>query len=238
MSSVTRSSVTGSRLRAAGFPEAAVRERARSGAAGAFPDPRDYGRALFGASAARSLAATPDLIDDLRLVPPVFMPRRLEKLIELAREPVYQDVELETTVGGFRSTLPVYLSAFGSTQVASVDLGTAAARQAGRLGIPMVIGENVMPVDGYGRLDGDAQKSLLGRIAAYQDEVLDGFGGVAVQQSTEDADAEVWNNVYSDPNTRPLLESGRLSWPALLNPSYTCSIPSGVSGRTGSPAGA
>ena len=34
----------------------------------------------------------------------------------------------------------------------------------------------------------------------------DGLGGVVVQQSTEDADAEVWNLVYSDPTaTRPLL---------------------------------
>ena len=207
------SSLDGTGLRAAGFPESAVRERARTGTAGAFPDPRDYGRALFGASAAVSLAAHPDLIDDLRLVPPVFMPRRLEKLIELAREPVYQDVELEGTIGGFRCALPLYLSAFGSTQVASVDLGTAAARQAGRLGIPMVIGENVMPVNGYGRVDGeDAEHSLLTRIKSYSACAADGYGGVVVQQSTEDADAEVWNIVYSDPGTQPLLESGRLAF--------------------------
>ncbi len=200
-------------LRAAGFPEAAVRERALRGSAGAFPNPRDYGAALFGASPARSLAAAPDALDELRLVPPVFMPRRLEKLIDLGREPVYQDVELTTEVGGFRSALPLYLSAFGSTQVASVDLGTAAARQAGRLGIPMVIGENVMPVNGYGRIDGeDAQFSLLTRIKSYAACVADGLGGVAVQQSTEDADAEVWNNVYSDPGTQPLLDSGRLAF--------------------------
>jgi isopentenyl diphosphate isomerase/L-lactate dehydrogenase-like FMN-dependent dehydrogenase len=200
-------------LRAAGFPEAAVRERALRGPAGAFPNPRDYGTALFGASPARSLAAAPDALDELRLVPPVFMPRRLAKLIDLGREPVYQDVELTTEVGGFRSALPLYLSAFGSTQVASVDLGTAAARQAGRLGIPMVIGENVMPVNGYGRIDGeDAQFSLLTRIKSYAACLADGFGGVAVQQSTEDADAEVWNNVYSDPGTQPLLESGRLAF--------------------------
>ena len=33
-----------------------------------------------------------------------------------------------------------------------------------------------------------------------------------VQQSTEDADAEVWNLVYSDPSAQPLLESGRLAF--------------------------
>ncbi|WNI19399.1 hypothetical protein [Actinacidiphila sp. ITFR-21] len=35
------------------------------------------------------------------------------------------------------------------------------------------------------------------------------MGGVVVQQSTEDADPEVWNLVHSDPGSRPLLESGR-----------------------------
>jgi glutamate synthase domain-containing protein 2 len=147
-------------------------------------------------------------------VPPVFVPRRLEKLIELGREPLYSDVELRTLVGGFRSRLPLYVSAFGSTQAASVGLGLAASRQAGRLGIPLVIGENVMPVNGYGRTgDGNgAERSLLGRIAAYAAHAPDGDGGVVVQQSTEDADAEVWNLVYSDPNVQSLLESGRLAF--------------------------
>jgi glutamate synthase domain-containing protein 2 len=42
--------------------------------------------------------------------------------------------------------------------------------------------------------------------------VPDGVGGVAVQQSTEDADAEVWNLAYSDPAAQPLLDSGRLAF--------------------------
>ncbi|HEV2450680.1 MAG TPA: glutamate synthase-related protein [Streptosporangiaceae bacterium] len=198
-----------SALQAMAFPEAAVRARARLGAACALPDPKEYGRALFGFDPD---AAPGDLIDQLRLVPPVFVPGRLEKLLELTREPVYRDVRLEATVGGLRSTLPLYLSAFGSTEAASVDLGLAASRQAGRLGIPMVVGENVTPVNGYGRIEEDAERSLLGRISAYAAHALDGFGGVVVQQSTEDADAEVWNLVYSDPNTQGLLESGRLAF--------------------------
>lgn len=199
-------------LRAETFPESAVRARARSGAACALPDPGEYGRALFGADP--SVGTGPgDPIDQLRLVPPVFMPRRLDKLVELAREPVYRDVELDTLVGGFRSTLPLYVSAFGSTEAASVNLGLSASCQAGRLGIPMVVGENVMPVNGYGRVGEDrAERSLLARITAYAEHALDGYGGVVVQQSTEDADAEVWNLVYSDPNVQPLLESGRLAF--------------------------
>ncbi len=201
-----------SALRAEAFPEAAVRMRARSGASAALPDLGEYGRAVYGADPAGPVGQSADPLDRIRLVPPVFVPRRLEKLLELGREPLYQDVELQTLVGGFRSRLPLYVSAFGSTRAASVDLGLAASRQAGRLGIPLVVGENVMPVNGYGRLGGAAERSLLGRIAAYAAHVPDGDGGVVIQQSTEDADAEVWNLVYSDPNVQSLLESGRLAF--------------------------
>ena len=198
-------------LSAAGFPEEQVRHRARHGAAGAFPALEGYGNGLLGAEA--GVAQDPcDLLERARIVPPVFMPERLKKLIELAREPLYTDVELDAVVGGFASRLPLYVSAFGSTQVASRDLGEAAGRQAGRLGIPMVIGENVVPVNGY-RAGSDSEVSpLLGRIAAYTEAVDQGVGGVVVQQSTEDADAEVWNLVYSDPVCEPLLASGRLAF--------------------------
>ncbi|MEU0790640.1 glutamate synthase-related protein [Amycolatopsis sp. NPDC005961] len=151
-------------------------------------------------------------MDEARLVPPVFVPRRLEKLIELGREPLYGDVSLSTSIGGFESSLPLYLSAFGSTQVAGAGLGAAASAQAARLGIPMVIGENVVPMHGHGRAGGASDGTLLERMRAYADAVPDGLGGVVVQQSTEDADAEVWNLVYSDPSAAPLLESGRLAF--------------------------
>ncbi len=202
-------------LRADGFPEQQVRERARHGKACAFPSREGYGGTLFGAGAvptAGSGTARGDLLDDLRIVPPVFMPQRLEKLVDLGREPMYDDVELTTAIGGFTAPLPLYVSALGSTQVASAHLGDAVSRQAGRLGIPMVIGENVVPSLGYGRLGDETGRSLLSRVRGYCDEVADGLGGIAVQQSTEDADAEVWNLVYSDPTTRPLLESGRLAF--------------------------
>jgi len=196
-------------LSAVGFPDSEVRRRAREGRAAAFPRVEQYGSTLYGATPAA--AGGTDLLDALRLVPPVFVPRRLEKLIELAREPVYRDVDLRTGIGGFRSRLPLYLSAFGSTQVAAKNLGIAVSVQAGRAGIPMVIGENVVPVNGYGRSQ-PADSALLGRIRAYAEAVPPGFGGVVIQQSTEDADAEVWNLVYSDPYVQDLLESGRLAF--------------------------
>ncbi|MBY8882689.1 glutamate synthase-related protein [Actinacidiphila acidipaludis] len=202
-------------LHADGFPEAAVRARARRGTAEVFPAAGSYGSRLFGAGAGTPDAgAAPhgpgDGLDRARLVPPVFMPRRLEKLIDLGREPLHDDVDLRTALGGFTSELPLYLSAFGSTRAGSGDLAIAASRQAARLGIPMVIGENMVPVHGY---RGGAERSaLLARIAAYVAEVPDGVGGLVVQQSTEDADGEVWNLLYSDPATRPLLDSGRLAF--------------------------
>ncbi|WP_217548593.1 glutamate synthase-related protein [Streptomyces sp. GbtcB6] len=194
------------------FPEDEVRRRARSGAAAAFPAAEDYGHVLFGACAP---TGPEDDLDRMRLVPPVFMEERLKKLIELGREPMYDDVELTTGIGGFTAALPVYVSALGSTRAAGGDPGLALSRQTGRLGLPMVIGENVVPVHGYGRLDGSddgTSTTLLGRLRAYTDQLPDGLGGVAVQQSTEDADAEVWNLVYSDPAARPLLDSGRLAF--------------------------
>lgn len=199
-------------LKAAGFPEEPVRARARRGTAELFPPAATYGHALYGAHAEEHTRAD-DTLDQARLVPPVFMPRRLEKLIELGREPLHDDVDLTTTVGGFASRLPLFLSAFGSTRAGSGDLGVAAGRQAARLGIPMVIGENMVPVHGYRRVGADAAPSaLLRRIAAYEQELPDGVGGVVVQQSTEDADAEVWNLVHSDPAAGRLLDSGRLAF--------------------------
>ncbi|MEU0124009.1 glutamate synthase-related protein [Streptomyces albidoflavus] len=200
-----------SALHAQGYPEARVRARAREGTAQVFPPATAYGHELFG-SAPPGSGQGADVLDSTRLVPPAFMPLRLEKLIELAREPLYRDVGLTTALGGFSAALPLYVSAFGSTQVASRDLGQAAGRQAARLGIPMVIGENVGPVNGTGRLGEREGRTLLGRIAAYQDSLEGPGGGIVVQQSTEDADAEIWNLIYSDPSVQPLLDSGRLAF--------------------------
>lgn len=199
-------------LRAIGFPETQVRDRARHGVASIFPPRADYGRSLLGAAPPAQPAPPGDLLERVRIVPPVFMPERLRKLIELGREPLYGDVELDIVLGGFSSRLPLFVSAFGSTQVASHDLGTAVGRQAGLLGIPMVIGENVVPVNGYRASVESEVSPLLGRIRSYAEAADEVTGGVVVQQSTEDADAEVWNQIYSDPQCEPLLATGRLAF--------------------------
>ena len=196
-------------VRAPQLPEQAIRVRAREGTAAVFPAVEDYGQVLFGAGPG---ARAGDELDQARVVPPVFVPHRLEKMYDLGREPLYGDVELGTDVGGLAAPLPVFLCAFGSTRVAAGDLGLAASTQAGRLGLPMVLGENVVPMHGYGRGAGPAGAGLIGRLRAYAEVVPDGLGGVVVQQSTEDADAEVWNLVYSDPYATRLLDSGRLAF--------------------------
>ncbi|QQC92999.1 glutamate synthase-related protein [Streptomyces alfalfae] len=197
-------------LRAPGFPEAAVRHRARTGVEAAFPPLDGYGATLYGSG--WSGPGHNDPLERLRLLPPVFMEQRLEKLIDLGREPMPSDVSLETVIGGFPSRLPFYVSAFGSTAAARGDLGTSLGRQAARLGIPLVVGENVVPVIGYGRLGAQPARALLARIEAYGQEGDGRHGGIVVQQSTEDADAEVWNLVYSDPAAQPFLEAGRLAF--------------------------
>lgn len=201
-------------IAADGFPAAQVRARAREGMARVFPPMTDYGTAVLGEGAfdGDKDAVRRDALDALRLAPPVFMPRRMAALIDLAREPMYSDVETAAVIGGFRSPLPVFVPALGSTKVSGADLGESVAAQAGRLGLPMVIGENVVPVAGYGRTGPDAAGSMLARLRRYAGAVPDGLGGVAVQQSTQDADAEVWNLVYSDPGAAGLLESGRLAF--------------------------
>jgi hypothetical protein len=205
---VTLNGRSPARLHAPGLPQDAIRRRARCGPGEAFPPADGYGRVLFG-SGWEGPSEPVDALEQARLVPPLLMPSRLEKLIELGREPHHGDVRLATVVGGLPSALPLYVSAFGSTQVAAASLGVAVARQAARLGIPLVIGENVAPMTGSGRL---AEGGLLARVRAYAGELDEGPGGVVVQQSTEDADAEVWNLVYSDLTVQPLLDSGRLAF--------------------------
>ncbi|WP_306358380.1 MULTISPECIES: glutamate synthase-related protein [unclassified Nocardia] len=204
-------------LTAPGFPEREVRARARAAAAAVFPDRARYGSTLFG-QGEHPAPQPPDTIDRFRLVPPVFVPKREERLFELGREPLAGDVDLTTTIGGLRAELPVYVSAFGSTAVAEGELGVALARQAALSGVPMVIGENIVPVSGYGRLrpeapgERESRGSLLRRLNEYAKTAAGDTGGVIVQQSTEDADAEVWNQVYSDPAAEPLLATGRLAF--------------------------
>jgi hypothetical protein len=197
-------------LLAPGFAEESVRRRARWGRRAVFsgldPDAA-YGEAIFG--------QTNNTLDDwsrLRIVPPIFVPGRMKKMVELGREPLYSDVSLGTHVGGFPSPLPAYVSALGSTKAAHERSGSSVARQAAEVGIPLVLGENVATVHGYAARHDPAVASFKERARLYADRLADGVGGLVVQQSTEDANAELWNRVYSDPDFEDVLATGRLGF--------------------------
>jgi methylamine---glutamate N-methyltransferase subunit C len=197
-------------LAAPGFPEAQVRLRARLGARAIFPEAegRDYGHAVFG----QGDATRGDEIELMRIVPNLLLPSRLETLIELGREPQPTDVDLASMVGGFHAPGPWYVSALGSTSASHGTSGAALARQAGTIGIPLVIGENVASVHGYRKRQHDALPSFLERVREYVDHLPPRLGGLVVQQSVEDANSELWNHIYSEPEVQPLLESGRLAF--------------------------
>ena len=61
---------------------------------------------------------------------------------------------------------------------------------------------------GYRQAASDTGSSLAARIREYSTQLPEGLGGVAVQQSTQDADAEVWNLVYSNPVADDLSPQG------------------------------
>ncbi len=143
------------------------------------------------------------------------MPERLEKLIDLGREPLYADVETRPRrSAGSPPRCRCTSRRFGSTQVASAGLGDA-AEPAGRTarhpdGHRRERGPRRTATDALGD---DTGRSLLGRIRALRRRgCADGYGGVVVQQSTEDADAEVWNLVYSDPAPGRCSNRGRLAF--------------------------
>ena len=197
-------------LAAPGFPEASVRMRARLGARAIFPDLQTggYGHTVFGQDSAETI----DELDRRRIVPNLLLPSRLEKLVELGREPQPTDVDLTTHLGGFTSPSPLYVSALGSTNASHGDTGAALLRQAGALGIPLVIGENVATVHGYRTRHHGQRPSFLERLREYVDHLPAIRGGLIVQQSVEDANSELWNHVYSEPELQPLLENGRLGF--------------------------
>ncbi len=187
--------------------------KARLGAEALYPfsELDAYGHALLGADISVRHPTRIRTLDDLVVVPPMFTPERLEKMTELRREPFFSDVQLETAIGGFRSRLPLTMASMGSTEVAhaaSSELGRAAAEA----GIPIGLGENIATVWGYAKRTKPSMPTFRERLFAYLDTVERPFGGVAIQQSVEDASDELWNKVYTDPDVEPYLRSGLLAF--------------------------
>ncbi|MCD6164602.1 MAG: hypothetical protein J7J30_04125 [Candidatus Odinarchaeota archaeon] len=138
------------------------------------------------------------------------MPSRLKKSVELGREPLFIDVETETTLGGFKVKLPLVVAAMGSTDVAN-KRGLILSEGSARAGIIQVIGENVINMRGYDkRISG--QPCLKERILKYLEHVNDDCGGVLIQQNVEDANAELWNKIYSDKDLDEYIDRGLIGF--------------------------
>ena len=191
------------------YPVDEIAKKAKYGKDAVYPfDELDvYGKALLGADVYMPGFPRFHTLDRLLLLPPAFTPRRLEKMAELLREPLYMDVDTTAVIGGFKVRLPVTVGSMGSTDVANrvgVELSVGSARA----GIVMGIGENVATMRGYDKRRDPTQPCFKERLFAYLENVEDGFGGVVIQQSIEDAYDELWNKLYSDVDVEPYLEEG------------------------------
>lgn len=134
---------------------------------------------------------------------------------ELAREPLYSDVDVTTRVGGFNAAAPITVASMGSTEIANKH-GLAISEGAARCGIPLGIGENVATVWGYAKRVKQNQPCFKERVLTYFESAPVGVGGVVIQQSVEDAYDELWNRVYSDPDFTEHLAKGRLGFEVKL----------------------
>ncbi len=199
------------------YPVDEIVQKAKHGKEALYPfsDLDEYGRALLGADIGVKQATRFGTLDQLVLLPPVFTPRRLEKMADLQREPFFSDVALETKIGGFRSRLPVTMASMGSTEVAhgaSGHLGKGAAQA----GIPIGLGENIATVWGYARRRKSSMPTFKERLSVYLDDLEEPYGGVVIQQSVEDAFDELWNKVYTDPDIEPYVQKGLVAFEVKL----------------------
>jgi methylamine---glutamate N-methyltransferase subunit C len=193
-----------------GTDQAAAR-KARLGREALFPFDHEthFGRAALGAD---QIAPLPyPGFESLLIAPPLFTPKRYERLLELGREPIHLDVDTRVRMGPFVSASPITVAALGSTQLANRH-AVSIARAAGRAGVVMSIGENVATMRGYAKRLQENESCLKERILGYLEAAPQDVGGLLIQQSVEDADAELWNRVYSDPDLEPYFRDGRLGF--------------------------
>ncbi len=148
-------------------------------------------------------------LDDILLLPPLFTPQRLEKGIELLREPLYIDVSTEVEVGGFKLRIPVICAPTGG-EIADL-LGPRIAEACAEMGIAYSLGENIASKRGYDVRSTD-QLSFKERALSYLENLRDGYGGLIVQQGVEDEDLKLWERIYSDPDFDPYIEEGLLAF--------------------------
>jgi len=122
-----------------------------------FPEP--FGSHQFGAE-----KRLPNL-EDLQILPELFGDGIIFKQVDIASE-----------LGGFKVKAPLVIAGLGSTKVANLQ-GEFLAKGAAKAGIPMVIGESVLP--SYGRA------GLKARMKPYDDNRTK-FGALVVQGNGHD----------------------------------------------------
>jgi len=194
------------------YPYKEIIRRARKGVDAVYPQGRFWPAlmAVKGAAVVEQPRRFATL-DDILLLPPAFTPLRLKKMSEILREPNYTDVDLGTEFGGFRASMPLMVASMGSVQVAN-SVSLEIAKAAGRLGVPMGVGENVATMWGYSKRIRSNQPCFKERVMTYLEATEGGVGGIVIQQSVEDAYNELWNLVYSDPDVEPYIEKGAVGF--------------------------
>ncbi len=191
------------------YPIEEIFRRAKLGEMAVYPPKDEFGYNVFGAD----VYTKPKrflLLDDIVLLPPQFTPERLEKGIELLREPLYTDVSTETVIGGFKVSMPVVCAAMGGTHIANL-IGPKIAEACAEMGIVYSLGENIAATRGYDERLTD-QPSFKERAFAYLRNLKEGYGGLVIQQSVEDENGKLWEKVYTDPELDPYIEEGLIAF--------------------------
>ncbi len=182
------------------YPISEIIRRSKKGRKGAYPE-GEFGFVMYGGSPA---------LEDLILIPPLFTPKRYEKMLELSREPYFSDVNTETIIGGFKVKFPLICASMGGTDIAN-SLMIPAARACAKLGIIFGIGENVGLVRGYDKRTTN-QPCLKERIMVYLENIEGDYGGLVIQQSVEDETIKLWNKIYTDKDIEPFIERGLIAF--------------------------
>ncbi len=195
------------------YPIAEIARRALKGRDAIYPFGTfmEYGTAILGSTVSlQRYPRFPNLDNTIILLPPAFTPKRLEKMVDLLREPTFEDVNLECEIGGFKVSMPIVAGTMGSTAIASKTSLTI-AKACAKMGIIYGIGENVATVRGYSKRLTRGHPCFKDRLMTYLTNI-DKYGGVIIQQSVEDAYDELWNRVYSDKDVEPYLDEGKIGF--------------------------
>jgi len=150
--------------------------------------PRDFGVVTAGSSNTCPVGVS---YNSLRLMGYNYGANALKPgLSTSADECIFPNVNLETEFGSTvktRSRLPFMTGALGSTFIAAKYWNSFAVGAA-LVGIPIVVGENVVGIDRQGTIDGGkitSSPELDRRIDAYL-RYHDGYGAIIVQMNVED----------------------------------------------------